>query len=132
MFVTHHERAEVVHFVFLRELIENFLACLQQIFKLLEFLRFSVKCGHCRCEGFGQFRDSVDVVLEVSSVAASRQLLKGQQNQVCFNCRMGVLTAELWLICGARILLLSRRNLRGAVGNLFLNSCHHVMCLLLV
>ena len=33
--------------------------------------------GHCRCEGFGQFRDSVNVVVEVGCISVCRQLLKG-------------------------------------------------------
>ena len=38
-------------------------------------------------------------------------------------------TAKLWLTCGVRLLLLSWRSPKGAVGNLFLNSCHHVRIL---
>ena len=56
-------------------------------------------------------------------------MLKGQLNLVCFNCRRGVLTAKLCLTCGARLLLFSWGNSRGAVGNLFLNCCHHVMAI---
>ena len=50
----------------------------------------------------------------------------GQQNLVCFNCRSGVFTAILWLTCRLRLLLFSWQSPKGAVGKLFLNSCHHV------
>ena len=88
-----------------------------------ELLWFTVKCGPCRCEGFGWFRDSVYGFVELGGVAAAaRLLLKGQQNLVCFNCRRGDLTANFWLTCGARLVLLSWRSPSGAVGNLFLMS----------
>ena len=49
-----------------------------------------------------QFRDSTDVVVKIGWNTVRRQLLKGQQNLVCFNCCRGILTAKLWLTCGAR------------------------------
>ena len=110
----------------------DFQTCLGQIFKYFEFLWLPVKGGHCHCEGFEQFRDSFDVVIETGKNAVSGQLLKGQRKLFCFNCRRGVLTAQLWLNWGARLLLFSCRFPWGAVGNLFLNSCHLVMCLFLI
>ena len=95
---------EVVYFVFFCQLIADFQICLEQIFKQFEFLWFPIKCGQCRCEGFGQFRDSVYVVVEVGWITVRRQLLRGQQSRVCFNCRGGVFTAKLWLTCRARLL----------------------------
>ena len=79
----------------------------------------------CR-EGLRQFRDSVTSVTGIGRITVRRQLLKGQQNLVCFKCRRGVLTAKLWLTCGARLLLFCWGNSRGAVRNLFLNCCHYV------
>ena len=76
-----------------------------------------------------QFRDSVDIVIEIGWIRVRRQLLKGQQNLVCFNCRRGILTAKLWLTCGALLLLFAWRSGSGAVGNLFLSSCHHMRIL---
>ena len=85
---------------------------------------------HCSCEGFKQFRDSTDVVVEIGWIAVvRRKLLKGQQNLVCFKYRRGIVTAKLWLTRGARLLLFSWRSTRGAVGNLFLRFCHHVRVL---
>ena len=104
----------------------DFQTCLEQIFKQSKFLWFSIKCGHCRCEGFRQFRNSTDFVVEIGWVTVCPQLLKGQQNLVCFNCRMRLLTAKLWLTCGASLLLLSWGSSRRAVGNLFLSFCRHV------
>ena len=78
--------------------------CLEQIFKQFEF---PVKGWQCHCEGFGQFRDSMKVAVEIGRITISRQLLKGAQNLVRFNCRRGVLTAKLWLTCGARLILFS-------------------------
>ena len=76
---------------------------------------------------FGQFRDSVYVNVEFDWITVRRQLWKGQQYLVCFNCRRGVFTEKLWLICRARLLLFSWRSSNGSVGNPFLDSCHHVM-----
>ena len=104
----------------------NFQTCLEQILKQFEFLWFSIDFGQCCCEEFGKFRGSVDFVVEIGWVSVRRQVLKGQQNLVCFNCRMGVPTAKLWMTCGARLLLFSWTSPRGAVGNLFLNSWHDV------
>ena len=105
--ITTHERVEVVCYVFFRQLVVNLQICLEQIFKQLEFLYFSIKCGHCTCEGFGKFRVSTDVVVEFGGITVRRQLVKGQQNLVCFNCRRGVLTAKLLLTRGARLILFS-------------------------
>ena len=127
-----HKRAEIVCFVFFRELIVDFRTQLEQIFDQFEFFWIPVKDGHCCCEGFGQFRDSIDVVVRFGRVVVSCQMLKGQQNLVCFTFRISVFTAELWLTCGVRILLFSWRRCKGALGNFFLNSCLHVMNLVLL
>ena len=98
---------EVVYFVLFGMLIVIFQTCLEQISKQFEFLRFPIKGGHCRCEGFRLFRDSVDVVVEIGRIIVSRQLLKGQQNLVCFNFHRGFFTAKLCLTCGVCLLLFS-------------------------
>ena len=77
-------------------------------------------------EGFGQFRCSVNVIFEIVRITLTCQLLKGQQNLVCFSWRRSVLTAKLWLTCEARLLLFSWRSSKGALGKIFLKSCHHV------
>ena len=64
--------------------------------------------------------------MDVGGVAVIRQLLKGQQNLVCFNCCRGFLTAKWWLTCGASLLLFSWRSPKGALRNILLNSCYHV------
>ena len=117
---------EKVYLVFLYQLVVGFQTCVEQIFKQFDFLWFFIECGHCSCEGFKQFWDSIDVVVEIGWITVRRQLLKGQQNLVCFNSRKGVFTAKLWLTCGARLLLFSWRSPSGAVGNLFVNCCFHV------
>ena len=85
----------------------DFQTCVEQIVKQFEILCLPVKAGHCQCERFGHFRKFIDVVVEFGRVALSRKLLKGQQNVVCLNCRRGFLTAKMWLICGAPLLLFS-------------------------
>ena len=92
----------------------------------LFFSDFAVEGRHCCREGFWQFWKFVDVVVKVGRIAVARQLLKGQQNLVRFNCRGGVLAARFWLTCGARFPCFCRRSSRRTVGNLFLNSSHHV------
>ena len=101
----------------------EFQTCLEQIFKQFELLWFSIECGHCHCEGFRQFGDTTDVVVEIGWIIVPGQLLEGQQNLVYFNCGRCVLTAKLWLTCGARLFLFFWRSTRGALGNLFWNSC---------
>ena len=66
-----------------------------------------------------------DIVIEMGWIRVRRQLLKGQQNLVCFSCRRGILTAKLRLTCGPRLLLFAWRSSRGAVENHFLSWCHH-------
>ena len=63
--ITTHEKVEVVNLVFFRQLIVDFQTRLEQILKQLEFLLFSVKGRHRRCEGFRKFRDSANVVIEI-------------------------------------------------------------------
>ena len=95
----------------------EFQTGLEQIFR---------KRGHCRCKRFRQFPDAADIVIEICWIGVRRQLLEGQQNLVCLKCCRGILTASLWLACGARLLLFAWRSSKGAVGNLFLSCCHHV------
>ena len=107
----------------------DFQTRLEEIFKQLKFLWFSVKRGHCRCERFKQFRDSANIVIEIGWIGVRRQLLEGQQILILLNCCMRILTANLWLTCGGLLLLFAWRSSRGAVGNLFLSCCHHVRVL---
>ena len=51
---------------------------------------------------------------------------------VCSNRRRGVFTANLCLFCRAHLFLFLRTNFQGRVGNLFYNSCHHLLNLLLL
>ena len=102
----------------------DFLDFFGQSFKKFQF--FSIKSRCCCNEGLGQFRYSVNVVVETGRITMTCQLLKGKQNLLCFNCRRGVLTAKLWMTCGARLLLFSWRSSRAAVRNLFFNFCHYV------
>ena len=80
--------------------------------------------------------------MEVRRIVAACQLLKRQQKLVCFDCRRGVLTAELRLAGRAVFLLLPWRCSRGtvcaflvnfshvvAIPILFCSSCHHVMAI---
>ena len=78
---------EVTDSVIFGQLIVNFEARLEKLFKQLKFLRFPVKREHRCSEGFRHFRDFTDVVVESGCIGVRRQLLKGQQNLVCFNCR---------------------------------------------
>ena len=99
---------------------------LEQIFEQPEFLWFCVKRRHRPFERFRQFRDSAIIVIEIGWIGVPCQLLKKQQNLVCFNCRRSILTAKLRLTWGARLLLFAWRNSRRAVGNFFLRCCHIV------
>ena len=104
----------------------DFRTRLEQVFEQFEFIWFSVKRRYRRCERFRQFRDSAKIVIEIGWIGVRRQLLKGQQNPYCLNWCKGILTAKLRLTCKARLLLLSWRSSRGAVGSFFLSCCHHV------
>ena len=105
--ITKHKRAEVIYLVICCELPVSVWTCFEETFKHFKFLWLPTDCRQCCCERFWQFRNSDIVKVEVRRIAAARQLLKGQQNLVCFNCRRGVLTAKMWLTCGARPLLFS-------------------------
>ena len=50
-----------------------------------------------------QFRDFVDVAIEIGGIAVCRQWLKYHQNMVFLNCRRGVLTAKMWRTFRARL-----------------------------
>ena len=95
--------------------------------KQLKFFRFSIERGHRCCTCLGQFGNNVFIVMENCRIVFVCQLLKGQQNLVCFNCRRGVFTAAEWRLTGTAVLfLLSWRYTRGAVIDFIVNSCHVV------
>ena len=107
-------------------LVLNFEACLEKIFKQLRLLRFPVKCWH-RCvvvSDFGNLETLLILFWKISELLVC-QLLKGQQQFVCFDRRRGVLSAELRLTDRA-VFLLSWRCFGGAVCNFFVNSWQNV------
>ena len=93
-----------------------FETCLEQIFKQFKILWIPIEGRHCCSEGFGQFWNSIYVVVEVSRIAIACRLLRGHLNLGCFNCGRGVPAAELWLTCGALRLSFSWRNPRAQMG----------------
>ena len=97
--ITTHERGEIVYLFFFCELIVDFWKSFGIDLQTVQTSVTFRQSGQCRCEQFWLFRDSVYVVVEVRGVAVVRQLLRGQQSLVCFNCGRGVLTAKLWLFC---------------------------------
>ena len=92
---------EVVETVMFSELIMSFEARLEKIFKQLKLLTFPVERGHRCCERFWQIGNSIDIIMKVCRIVVICQLLKGQQDLVCFNRRRGILTSELQLTGGA-------------------------------
>ena len=121
---------EVVDSVLFSELMMDFEARLEKIFKQLELFRFPVERWHRCPEGLWQFGNSVNIVMEVWRIVVVCQLLKVLQTLVCFNRRRGILTAELRLTGRVVLFLLSCRCARGAVSDFFVNSCHHVVAVL--
>ena len=134
MFVAHRHAWEngSSFFVFFRELVVDLKSCLEQIFKQFEFLWLPVKVRIVVVRDLGNFENMLMLFSKIGRITVTRQLLKGKQNLVCFNCCMGLFTAKLWLNCGARLLSLPWRCSTRAARNLFLNSCQHVMCLFLL
>ena len=104
----------------------NSEARLEKIFKQLKLLRFSVKRGHRLGEWFWQFGNSVDIIMTVCRIVVVCQMLKAQQNLVCFDRRRGFPTTKLRLTGRATLFLLSRRCTRGAVCDLLVNCCRPV------
>ena len=117
--------------VFFCELVGNFQTSLEEIFKQFKLFWFPIKKRHCCLDGFGHFLYSVKVVVEIGKIAVTCKLLKGEQNLVWFNCRSGVITANLWLICGARLFWLPEE-IPPSKRDLLLNSCHYMRGLVLV
>ena len=109
---TSHERVEIVYSVFFPGLVVNFQTFLEQLFGQFGLFWFPIKNRHCCFEGLVQCGYSVDVVVEIGRITVTCQLLKSQQNQVCFNCLSGILNSKLWLTCGAHVLLFSWRSAR--------------------
>ena len=102
-------------------------ACLEKVFKQLKLLGFPVKGGYKCGEWLWQLGNSMNVVVKICRIAVACQLLKSQLRLVCLDRCSGVLTAKLRLTRRARFLLLAWRRCRGAVGDFFLNSSHHVV-----
>ena len=78
-----------------------------------------VKCGNCCNEWFRKLENLTNAVVEICKTAVAFQLLNSQQNLVCFNCRSGIFTENLWLTCTARFLLFAWRHFRPTVGDFF-------------
>ena len=98
---------EVVYSVILSQLIVSFEACFEKIFKQLKLFRFSVERGHWCSGRLWQFGKIVDIIMNVCRLVVVCQLLKGQQNLVCFDRRKPILTAEGRLTGRAVFFLLS-------------------------
>ena len=73
------------------------------------------------------FKNFVDIAMKICTTVVVCQLLKGQQNFVCFDRRRGVLTAKMRFIRRVVLFLLSRRCTAGAVCDILENSWHHVV-----
>ena len=73
-----------------------FDAPLEEVFKHLNFFRFPFERGHGCRERFWLFGNSVDIDMETCRFVVVCQLLKSQQNLVCFDRCRSILTAELW------------------------------------
>ena len=116
----------VVDSVLFSQLIINFKACLEKIFKQLELFRSLVERGHRCRQRLWQFGISFNIVMEICRNVVICQLLKVQQNLICFNRRGGIRSAKLRMTDRAVPFLLSSRCTRGAVSDVFVNSCHHV------
>ena len=97
---------EVIDSVFFSQLILDFEARLEKIFKQLELFSFPVERGHRCRELFWQIGHSVNIVIEICRFVAVCQLLKGQQVMVFFNRRRGIFTAEKRLTGRAVLFLL--------------------------
>ena len=100
MFVAHllHERVEIVDSVIFSELTMYFEARMETIFKQLNLLGFPVKSWHrCRERFWRPVFPKTFIDLKICRIVVVCQLLKGQQNLVCFDCCKGVLIAEFWL-----------------------------------
>ena len=130
--ITAHERVEVVYFGFFCKLIVDFQTCWEQIFNQFVFLWFPVKGGDCRCEGFGQFRVSADVVVELAELLFVANCWRAN-SMWSASIVTGVFSLQNcgWLLERAFFCFFWRSS-RGAVGNLFLHSCHHVISLFLL
>ena len=120
---------EVVHSVIFSQLNMKFEARLEKILKQLKLLRFPVKRGHRCAEWLWQYANSVGVVMKVCRIVVICQLLKGQQNFVWFNCRRGILAAELRLTGWAVLFLFYWKCTGGAVCDFLVNSCHHIVAI---
>ena len=88
---------EVVDSVLFSQLIMDFEARLEKIFKQLELFRFFVERGHRCRKRLWQFGKSPNIVMEICRIVVVCQLLKGHQNLVLFNRRMSVFAVELRL-----------------------------------
>ena len=86
---------EIFDSVIFSQLTTKFEARLEKTFEQLKHLRLLVESCHRCGERFWQFQNSVDTVKKTCRKVVVCQLLKGQQNLVCFNCRKCILTADL-------------------------------------
>ena len=120
---------EVVYSVLFSQLNMDFDARLENIFKQLKILRVPVERGHRCREWLRQFGNSVNIDMETCRIVVVCQLLKGQQNLICVNCRRGILTAELRLTCRVALFPLSSTCTGEALSDFFVNSCHHVVAI---
>ena len=114
-----------ISLVFFCQLVVHFETFFEQRFGQFTFFYFASKVHIIKMKALGSFWEPVKFVIKGGGITTGHQLLQSQQGMVCFNYRIGVPTAELWLTCGARLLLFSRISPWGALGKYLLNSCHH-------
>ena len=98
---------EVIDSVHFSQLIMDFEARLEKIFRQLQLFRFPVEGGHRCRERLCRFGNSVHVVMGICRIVVVCQLLKSQQILVCFNRRKGIFTVDLRLTGRAVLFLLS-------------------------
>ena len=85
----------------------KFEARIEEIFKQLKLVRFSVERGHRCRKRISQFGNSVDIVMGICRIVVVCQVLKRQQNLVCLDYRRVDLTAESQLTARAVLFLTS-------------------------
>ena len=122
-----HKRVEMFDSVIFGQLIANFEDPSETIFKQLKLLSFPVKRWHRCGEWLLQLGNAINVVMKNCRFVFVCRLLKVQQKLVGFDCRRGVLTADLQLNGRELFLLVSWRCTGGAVCDFLGNSCHHVV-----
>ena len=103
----------------------HFQIYLENVFKQVKLLCFPFKRGD---QWVWQLGNLANAAIEVCRNAIVCQLLKGQQNWICFDRRTGVVfTAEIRPTWWLSFLLFAWTRSRGAVCKMLLNSRHLVV-----